>query len=339
MKYLLSALCSLFLSSSCTAQTAEQGSSVKATGIASGGRMKVEDITAQTAIDRVIADIDFSPWGRLIFPADSSYWSGTTLGSLQLRWYSHIDAAKTVEIIRYFKAQSLRGEPVFFDIYTELEKQRDPRKRNTGLFFFRGKKGAKSAICSAGGGKGDIQPLIIVAATFDNGNEPQDFARSVEELSVFHNDFRDALLPFIDSHFNTNASRNSRAFSGFSLGAVTTWYEFCYNNDLIKYFLPLSGDCWIMGTYGGRYQPQATTDRLEQLVQEKGYTAADYEIYAAVGTRDPIWDQVNNQLTEMLTRSTFSGGNIRYAVKQGGRHDYDAIAEYLYNALPLYFGN
>ena len=124
--------------------------------------MKVEDITAQTAIDRVIADIDFSPWGRLIFPADSGYWSGTTLGSLQLRWYSHIDAAKTVEIIRYFKAQTLRGEPVFFDIYTEAEKQRDPRKRNTGLFFFRGKKGAKSAICSAGGG------FVYVGAMHDS---------------------------------------------------------------------------------------------------------------------------------------------------------------------------
>jgi len=185
--------------------------------------------------------------------------------------------------------------------------------------------------------KGDIRPLIIVAATFDNENAPQDFSRSVEELSVFHNDFREALLPFIGAHFHTNTARNSRAFSGFSLGAVTTWYEFCYNSDLIKYFLPLSGDCWIMGTYGGRYRPQETTNRLEQLVQEKGYTAADYEIYAAVGTRDPIWDQVNNQLTEMLARRTFSGGNVRYAVKQGGRHDYDAIAEYLYNALPLYF--
>ena len=62
-----------------------------------------------------------------------------------------------------------------------------------------------------------------------------------------------------------------------------------------------------MGTYGGRYQPQATTDRLEQLVQEKGYTAADYEIYAAVGTRDPIWDQVNNQLTEMLAAAPSAG--------------------------------
>ena len=115
-----------------------------------------------TAIDRVIADTGFSPWGRLLFPAASGYWSGTTLGTLQLRWYSHIDAAKTVEIIRYFKAQTLRGEPVFFDIYTEAEKQRDPRKRNTGLFFFRGKKGAKSAICSAGGG------FVYVGAMHDS---------------------------------------------------------------------------------------------------------------------------------------------------------------------------
>ena len=224
----------------------------------------------------------------------------------------------------------------------------DTKVRYNTLFYMHGWTGIAGELFTVGGSfiknmldamieRGDIKPLIVVAATFDNENKPQDFARSVEELSVFHNDFRDALLPFIDSHFNTNASRNSRAFSGFSLGAVTAWYEFCYNNDLIKYFLPLSGDCWIMGTYGGRYQPQATTDRLEQLVQEKGYTAADYEIYAAVGTRDPIWDQVNNQLTEMLARGTFSGGNIRYVVKQGGRHDYDAIVEYLYNALPLYF--
>ena len=67
------------------------------------------------------------------------------------------------------------------------------------------------------------------------------------------------------------------------------------------------------GTYGGRYQPQATTNRLEQIVREKGYTAADYEIYVTVGTRDPIWAQVNNQLTEMLTRPVFSGGNVRVA--------------------------
>ena len=172
---------------------------------------------------------------------------------------------------------------------------KDSTVRYDTLFYMHGWTGVAGELFTVGKGfiknmfdvmieKGDIQPLIIVAATFDNENASPDFTRSVGELSVFHNDFRDALLPFIDSQFNTNASRNSRAFSGFSLGAVTTWYEFCYNNDLIKYFLPLSGDCWIMGTYGGRYRPKETTDYLEQIVREKRYTASDYEIYAAVAT-------------------------------------------------------
>ena len=36
--------------------------------------------------------------------------------------------------------------------YTEEEKAQDPKKENTGLFFFRGEPGGKTAICSAGGG-------------------------------------------------------------------------------------------------------------------------------------------------------------------------------------------
>lgn len=47
---------------------------------------------------------------------------------------------------------TLSGEQVFFDIYSEAEKRADPAKQNTGLFFFRGKPGAKTAICNAGGG-------------------------------------------------------------------------------------------------------------------------------------------------------------------------------------------
>ena len=152
-------LCSLCVSTSCTAETGANASSERT---AQGIRMKTEEITAQTGIESVISDPDFTPWGRLIFPADSGYWSGEELGNLTLTWYSRLDAAKTVEIVRYFKNQTLRGEPVFFDIYTEKEKRSDPRKRDTGLFFFRGEKGAKCAICSAGGG------FVYVGAMHDS---------------------------------------------------------------------------------------------------------------------------------------------------------------------------
>ena len=98
------------------------------------------DYTADTAISDVIADPAFGNWGRMIFPVDTSYWSGNTLGNLSLTWYRNINAAHTVEICNYFKDQTLRGNQVFYDIYSDEEKAADPRKADTGLFFFRGRK-------------------------------------------------------------------------------------------------------------------------------------------------------------------------------------------------------
>lgn len=195
---------------------------------------------------------------------------------------------------------------------------------------------------------GDIAPTIVVSATFDADNEPQDFSRSVEELSVFHNDLRNDLMPYIESRFHTyaedvtpeafQASREHRAFGGFSLGAVTTWYQFIYNLDYIKYFLPMSGDCWIMGTYGGRNHPVETADYLEQVVQDGGYAETDFRIYQGIGTDDPIWEQTNNQIQGMLPRSTFTPANLHYAIIEGGRHDMAACERYLYHALKDFFG-
>ena len=105
-----------------------------------------------TGIDEVMAYSGFGDWGRLIFPADEGYYSGSTLKDLRLTWYSNIQPAKTVEIVNYFKEKADAGETVFYDIYTDAEKAADPWKAETGLFFFKGQPGAKFAICNAGGG-------------------------------------------------------------------------------------------------------------------------------------------------------------------------------------------
>lgn len=77
-----------------------------------------EAYTVHTRIQDVAEDPAFGDYGRLIFPVDSGYASGDTLGELRLAWYSHID----------------------------------PDKEDTGLFFFRGEPGARFAVCNAGGG-------------------------------------------------------------------------------------------------------------------------------------------------------------------------------------------
>ena len=73
-------------------------------------------------------------YGRLIFPVDTGFYSGDTLGDLQLTWYNNIDPAKTVEIVNYLKEHAEAGDTVFYDIYTEKEKAADPEKEDTGRF-------------------------------------------------------------------------------------------------------------------------------------------------------------------------------------------------------------
>lgn len=108
--------------------------------------------TVDTRIEEVTEDAVFKGNGRLLFPVDSGYYSGDTLGRLRLTWYSHIDPDETVEIANYMRARAAAGEPYFFSIYTEEERQADPEKQDTGLFFFRGEPGARFAVCNAGGG-------------------------------------------------------------------------------------------------------------------------------------------------------------------------------------------
>lgn len=121
-----------------------------------------EVFTADTLISEVANDPVFGDYGRLIFPADAGYYSGDTLGSLRLTWYSNIDPDKTVEIANYMKEHAEAGEVIFFDIYSAEEKAADPAKEDTGLFFFKGNPGEKFAVCNAGGG------FAYVAAMHDS---------------------------------------------------------------------------------------------------------------------------------------------------------------------------
>ena len=116
------------------------------------GEKAENSYTVDTLISDVIADPVFGEYGRLIFPVDTGYYSGNTLGSLRLTWYSNIDSDKTVEITNYMKEHAGAGETIFFDIYSEEEKEADPAKEDTGLFFFKGNPGEKFAVCNAGGG-------------------------------------------------------------------------------------------------------------------------------------------------------------------------------------------
>ena len=195
----------------------------------------------------------------------------------------------------------------------------------------------------------EIPPIIAVSPTFYNENSDRSFGDSDAELRQFHQEFVKDLMPAVEGQFHTYAepttqeglaaSRDHRAFAGFSLGSVTTWMEFCYDYDYIRYFLPMSGACWYFGGYGD-YYPEETCDFFEELIEENDLNERGYFIYAATGTSDTVRNQVEIQMQEMLERNDFfTPDHVVYYQKEGGRHDFEAVQEYMYNALPLFFGN
>lgn len=194
--------------------------------------------------------------------------------------------------------------------------------------------------------KGDIKPMIIVSATFYNEKSSGDFGSSVSELRAFWQDFRENLMPAVEGKYNTYAesasdsdlmaSRDHRAFGGFSLGSVTTWLQLCYNYDYIRYYVPMSGSCWYYGGYGN-FRFEDNVDFIEDLVKDNDLGERGYFIYHAVGTRDGVKDQSIGMAEEMLSREAFTPDHYVFYQKSGGNHDHYAVREYLYNALPLLF--
>ena len=102
------------------------------------GTKELSPVTENTKISDVINEPLFNGYGRLIFPANTSYYSGDTLGNLSLTWYSNIKPARTVEIVNYMREQVAAGNQIFYRIYSDEEISADSRKADTGVFFFRG---------------------------------------------------------------------------------------------------------------------------------------------------------------------------------------------------------
>jgi hypothetical protein len=196
----------------------------------------------------------------------------------------------------------------------------------------------------------ELEPLIVVTPSYYKPGDSDDGALTQE----FHEELLNDLMPAVEGTHHTYAqtpdkegfqeSRKHRAFGGFSMGSVTTWYTFVYDLDYFKYYLPMSGDSWILGMMGGNSRADETAAYLVDVVRESGYGVNDFFIYAATGTNDMAYDAETHQIEAMKAhKDTFiycndmNKCNLYYNVAEGGEHTYSYMNEYIYNALPYLF--
>ena len=194
---------------------------------------------------------------------------------------------------------------------------------------------------------GLTRPFIAVSPTWDKDNKSKDWGESTNEASVFSQEYVNDLIPAVENHYSTYlecsteagilASRDHRAIGGFSLGSITTWYIFEQAFPYSKWYLPMSGDNWSQGMYGGQYYPEETASFLADIVNKSAYKDNFY-VWYAVGDKDVRLPQTDNQAKAMgALADTFNSRNFSYHMKRGGQHDFYAVWEFRYHALQLFF--
>lgn len=243
--------------------------------------------TLNTRISDVINDPVFDEYGRLIFPVNSGYYSGDTLGELRLTWYNNIDPDKTVEIANYFADHAASGEQIFYDIYTDEEKAADPAKENTGLFFFKGNENAPFAVCNAGGG------FAYVGAMHDS------FPHALELSKRGYNAFALIYRPGAQTACEDLARAISFVFENAdALGVSTDCYSLwggSAGGRMTAY----------LGSYGTAYfggddlpKPGAA---IIQYTGHSEYTENDPPTYVCVGDSDGIasWRTMENRINAL----------------------------------------
>jgi acetyl esterase/lipase len=111
-------------------------------------------VNKDTFVAEVINSSLLEGFGKFIFPVSYSSYEGLTLDNINflLPYHSHIDTDTTINVINTIMEKSENGETVFYDIYTDEEKELDKSKENTGLPFFKGEENAPFAVINAGGG-------------------------------------------------------------------------------------------------------------------------------------------------------------------------------------------
>lgn len=124
------------------------------------------------------------------------------------------------------------------------------------------------------------------------------------------------------------------------MGAVTTWYALEYTLDYFKYFLPISSDGWSLGRFAGMNYPDETAAHLANIVRSSSSLENNFYIWACSGTDDVAYDRIWTQVQAMAKfTDVFDVNHLTFHEQEGAQHEFRAIAEYLYNALPSLFSN
>ena len=190
---------------------------------------------------------------------------------------------------------------------------------------------------------GKIRPLIIVLPTYNNtsASDSGSYSLALRLTNNFHNELVNDLLPAVESKYSTYAvstgaaglaaSRDHRAFGGFSMGSMNTWHTFEHCLDYFRYFAPSSGG------------PIGNGEHMANIVRNSGHSPEDFFLFTASGTEDFAYSGFKSGVMDLAKTDVFTladreaDGNLSFREREGYAHDGNAANEYMYNALRFFW--
>ena len=213
----------------------------------------------------------------------------------------------TIDVIREMEARRKQGEKIFYDIYTEQEKRRDPEKRDTGLFFFRGGANAPFAVICAGGGfyyVGSIHESLPYALELSRmGYNGFALVYRTRTADAACEDLARAIRFIFDHAKELGVDTSEYSLWGGSAGARMAAYLGAYGTD----------------AFGEEMLPRPAAV-IMQYTGHSQYSRLDPPTYVCVGGRDGIADwRVMKRRLECL--KTF-GTDTEFHMYPGLRHGF-----------------
>ena len=221
-------------------------------------------------------DIEYIKYKIYIYDSDGSIINEATETKYDLDKNQSYKYRVEVGFVNYLKTEAANGRQIFFDIYSNEEKAADPSKKDTGLFFFKGKEGYPFAVCNAGGG------FAYVGAIHDS------FPHALELSKKGYNAFALIYRPGAQSAVEDLARAISFIFNNADKFKISTS---CYS--VWGGSAGARMAAWL-GSYGPYAFGGATLPRpgavIMQYTGHDEYTKNDPPTFACVGENDGIAD-------------------------------------------------
>ena len=255
-------------------------------------------------------------------------------------------------------------------VYLPYGYDKDDKSKKYNVLYFQHGNSCDPAIFAVGGNKpmidmlfesGEIEPCIMVSVTYymdpwSNGAERSVTGRSPAGdggwpgiKGNFHREVIESIIPAVETRYHTyladtsdagiKASRDHRAFCGYSRGAAMTWRMLHYAFEYFRWFAPMSCSTSADHPIG---QPVPEAEITEYVTAPiTANPALPFFIYASNGGPEDI-AEMNRQMKYITKAPCFSYGsdpvknNIYFSVSDYYHTDY-LVPYYLWNSLKVLF--